>query len=313
MRVRAACDLCRARKVRCDGRLPCRLCQDLGSGCAYAPAERGGNASSALETSRPARPGPSSTSPCLVYGGHEPGCLQGKDGNDVGLRDSEGAFQPSDFGDSRPWVEIGAGSCELEHLLRGEFSSVPEAGDHGNIEILALQNQIGGDVDMTAGFFGFDVNTHSAASTHAAFFPLENGDSQILPWSPGTYHESTELQPPRPYQDIASPGSWWSSNPSRLGSLDVQQCVGHYFAKFHPLWPVVHRGTFDLKTESQHLVDSIVMIGAWESGVPSWMSIAAAVRPTLVDVLCSKSVSLHSHTGVYPPYKMNLTPFPECV
>ena len=265
---------------------------------------------STLETSHPAGPGPSSTSPCPGYGDYEPGGLQGNDGNHAELRDSEGAFQLRGFRDSRDWVEIGAGPYELENLLHGEFSSIPEAGDLENIEILTLQSEIGGDVDMTAGLFGFDVSPHSAASTHAAVFPLANGDSQLLPRSPDTFHE--EYQPPRSYQDISSPGSWWSSNPSRLGSLDVQQCVEHYFAKFHPLWPVVHRGTFDLETESQHLVDSVVMIGAWESGVPSWMGVAAAVRPTLVDVLCSKLVSLRLQ-GVYPPCNVNLTPFPACV
>ncbi|KAF5010152.1 hypothetical protein FDECE_3645 [Fusarium decemcellulare] len=53
-----------------------------------------------------------------------------------------------------------------------------------------------------------------------------------------------------------------------------QQCIILYFERFHPQWPIVHKATFDPSTATQELVSSMIMIGAWESGIESWMEIA---------------------------------------
>lgn len=54
--------------------------------------------------------------------------------------------------------------------------------------------------------------------------------------------------------------------------LAAQQCLDLYFERFHPQWPIVHRGTFYRSAAARNLISS--MIGAWESGIASWMKIA---------------------------------------
>ncbi|KAM5349647.1 hypothetical protein ACJ41O_006152 [Fusarium nematophilum] len=64
-----------------------------------------------------------------------------------------------------------------------------------------------------------------------------------------------------------------------------QECLDLYFERFHPQWPIVHRGTFDPATASRDLVSSMIMIGAWESGLEPWMEIAERWCESLVDKL----------------------------
>ncbi|KAK2753611.1 hypothetical protein FQN54_007388 [Arachnomyces sp. PD_36] len=44
--------------------------------------------------------------------------------------------------------------------------------------------------------------------------------------------------------------------------------VDIYFKDFHPTWPFLHRGTFDLSTEPCVLIQSIAMMGLWMEGSP---------------------------------------------
>ncbi|PLB35938.1 uncharacterized protein BDW47DRAFT_133178 [Aspergillus candidus] len=46
----------------------------------------------------------------------------------------------------------------------------------------------------------------------------------------------------------------------------AQDYVDIYFREFHPRWPFLHRGTFDLSHEPCILIQSIVMIGLWIEG-----------------------------------------------
>ncbi|PLN86917.1 hypothetical protein BDW42DRAFT_198376 [Aspergillus taichungensis] len=46
----------------------------------------------------------------------------------------------------------------------------------------------------------------------------------------------------------------------------AQGYVDIYFRKFHPIWPFLHRGTFDISHEPCILIQSIVMIGLWIEG-----------------------------------------------
>ncbi|KAJ3543880.1 hypothetical protein NM208_g3342 [Fusarium decemcellulare] len=59
-----------------------------------------------------------------------------------------------------------------------------------------------------------------------------------------------------------------------LDTRAFQQCIILYFERFHPQWPIVHQATFNPSTATQELVSSMIMVGAWESGVESWMEIA---------------------------------------
>ncbi|KAJ5201060.1 fungal-specific transcription factor domain-containing protein [Penicillium cf. viridicatum] len=68
-------------------------------------------------------------------------------------------------------------------------------------------------------------------------------------------------------------------------SLAVQQCLDLYFERFHPQWPIVHRSTFYPSAAAQDLISSMIMIGAWESGLASWMKIAERWGKSLVNRL----------------------------
>ncbi|KAJ5093585.1 hypothetical protein N7456_009446 [Penicillium angulare] len=46
----------------------------------------------------------------------------------------------------------------------------------------------------------------------------------------------------------------------------AQDYIDIYFREFHPIWPFLHRGTFDLSKEPCVLLQSMVMIGLWIQG-----------------------------------------------
>ncbi|KAL4993371.1 Isochorismatase family-domain-containing protein [Aspergillus recurvatus] len=45
----------------------------------------------------------------------------------------------------------------------------------------------------------------------------------------------------------------------------TQRWVDLYFTHFHPHWPILHRGTFDIAHEPPFLVQAVVMVGLWSS------------------------------------------------
>ncbi|KAL6239529.1 Isochorismatase family-domain-containing protein [Aspergillus navahoensis] len=56
------------------------------------------------------------------------------------------------------------------------------------------------------------------------------------------------------------------ASPKRVGKDKTQHCVSLYFTQFHPQWPILHRGTFDIAHEPPFLVQAVVMVGLWVSG-----------------------------------------------
>lgn len=75
-----------------------------------------------------------------------------------------------------------------------------------------------------------------------------------------------------------------------LGSLTLKHCIDVFFAKFHRLWATVHRATFNPEADDQDLVDTMAMIGAWESGIPSWMDAALALHKSITEKLRERLV-----------------------
>ncbi|CAH0050571.1 unnamed protein product [Clonostachys solani] len=67
-----------------------------------------------------------------------------------------------------------------------------------------------------------------------------------------------------------------------------QQCINTYFSRFHRLWPTVHRSTFTTESKNQDLVDSVIMIGAWLSGIGTWMETALRLHKSIMDRLAAK-------------------------
>ncbi|KAL4862773.1 hypothetical protein BDV12DRAFT_178375 [Aspergillus spectabilis] len=50
--------------------------------------------------------------------------------------------------------------------------------------------------------------------------------------------------------------------------------INCYFEIFHPRWPVIHRGTFDVQQENPLLLQSMIAIGMWTSGEQAAQSAA---------------------------------------
>ncbi|KAH6870982.1 fungal-specific transcription factor domain-containing protein, partial [Thelonectria olida] len=76
-----------------------------------------------------------------------------------------------------------------------------------------------------------------------------------------------------------------------------QQCIDTYFSRFHRVWPTVHRSTFTTESKNQDLVDSVVMIGAWLSGIDTWMEMALRLHKSVMDRLAAKLFDFSSQQG----------------
>ncbi|KAE8153607.1 C6 and C2H2 transcription factor [Aspergillus avenaceus] len=68
----------------------------------------------------------------------------------------------------------------------------------------------------------------------------------------------------------------------------AQDHVDLYFERFHPLWPFLHRGTFDLSKEPCILIQSTVMIALWVEGGPKARDSAMDLHHQLCSALRSQ-------------------------
>ena len=57
--------------------------------------------------------------------------------------------------------------------------------------------------------------------------------------------------------------------------------INCYFEIFHPRWPLIHRGTFDVQQENPSLLQSMMAIGMWTSGEQSAQSAAVELNNKL--------------------------------
>ncbi|KAK7428857.1 hypothetical protein QQZ08_004627 [Neonectria magnoliae] len=94
-----------------------------------------------------------------------------------------------------------------------------------------------------------------------------------------------------------------STPPQHYFSVDspaFQQCLDTYFERFHHQWPIVHQSSFKPMLENRDLVNSMVMVGAWESGIASWMEMALHWNESLLNKLSKHTVGLpHSSESEY--------------
>ncbi|RAL08048.1 C2H2 type zinc finger domain protein [Aspergillus homomorphus CBS 101889] len=79
-------------------------------------------------------------------------------------------------------------------------------------------------------------------------------ESEAVPHSVTTSPSFTAVSP-----DLPSP----EESPT-----NIQPYVDAYFDKFHPIWPFVHRATFDLVREPPFLLQCVTMLGLWVTGDP---------------------------------------------
>ena len=54
-----------------------------------------------------------------------------------------------------------------------------------------------------------------------------------------------------------------------------------YFETFHPSWPFIHQGSFDIRRETPFLVQSMIVIGLWATREPSAQSAAVELHGKL--------------------------------
>ncbi|KAJ5409341.1 uncharacterized protein N7487_003700 [Penicillium crustosum] len=54
-----------------------------------------------------------------------------------------------------------------------------------------------------------------------------------------------------------------------------------YFETFHPSWPFIHKGSFDIRRETPFLVQSMIVIGLWVTKEPSAQSAAVELHGKL--------------------------------
>lgn len=69
---------------------------------------------------------------------------------------------------------------------------------------------------------------------------------------------------------------------SELRYLEKEkQCIEIYFDVFHPHWPFVHRGSFNIRRETPLLIQSMAAIGLWVSEEEHMRSAASELHNKL--------------------------------
>ncbi|KAH6975702.1 fungal-specific transcription factor domain-containing protein [Ilyonectria destructans] len=97
------------------------------------------------------------------------------------------------------------------------------------------------------------------------------------------------------------PDAETTARPASLFPLDshaLKVCLDTFFAKFHRLWPAVHRSTFNPESENADLVDSMAMIGAWESRIGPWKDVALHLHKSIMEKLQKKLFDFSSDDEV---------------
>lgn len=83
---------------------------------------------------------------------------------------------------------------------------------------------------------------------------------------------------------VSSPGlasSPTHSDSQSAGSDKGEKHIDLYFEAFHPVWPFIHRGSFNIHRETPLLLQSMTVIGLWCSGEKSFQSAAVELHEKL--------------------------------
>lgn len=73
-------------------------------------------------------------------------------------------------------------------------------------------------------------------------------------------------------------------------SEKLQHFLKLYFELFHPHWPFIHKGSFNESNETALLVQSMVVIGMWATGVQSTQSAAIDLHAILNSAIYQQRV-----------------------
>ncbi|KAE8388980.1 hypothetical protein BDV23DRAFT_157853 [Aspergillus alliaceus] len=119
----------------------------------------------------------------------------------------------------------------------------------------------------------------------------------------------SDLQRPPDIQvGSALPKSNISNSTSDVSRWVAHDYVDIYFKVFHPVWPFIHQGTFDLPKEPCILIQSIVMIGLWIEGgqnardaaVDLHHKLCTAIRAQMDQWFIPESRSLQNTSTCWP-------------
>jgi len=74
-----------------------------------------------------------------------------------------------------------------------------------------------------------------------------------------------------------------------------RQALQLYFELFHPHWPFIHQGSFNVLSETPLLLQAMVAIGLWVSGEQSAQSVAIDLHKMLNVAILQQKVRQYSH------------------
>ncbi|PKX97579.1 C2H2 type zinc finger domain protein [Aspergillus novofumigatus IBT 16806] len=97
---------------------------------------------------------------------------------------------------------------------------------------------------------------------------------------------------------------------SRQGNPKNAETLGYveiYFEKFHPVWPLLHRATFEPSQEPPILLQSVVMMGMWMTGDEKMQCHAVKLHDKLSSLVYEqrdKWAAISSESEVQSPWPM---------
>ncbi|OJI91620.1 hypothetical protein ASPTUDRAFT_164902 [Aspergillus tubingensis CBS 134.48] len=113
--------------------------------------------------------------------------------------------------------------------------------------------------------------------------PRQRQDQQVQ-ISESTYLLQTSQSP----EDQPSPFSALPSVEDHDSTTRFTPYIHLYFAHFHPLWPILHRATFNPSDEPLLLLQAVSMIGLWVSDEPSAREVAIGLHRKLGSAILSQ-------------------------
>lgn len=63
-----------------------------------------------------------------------------------------------------------------------------------------------------------------------------------------------------------------------------------YFRKLHPHWPILHQNTFQSKTQSEQLVQAVLVVALWMTDTAKTRQLAECQHDMMVEIQCKNSV-----------------------
>lgn len=95
------------------------------------------------------------------------------------------------------------------------------------------------------------------------------------------FDENDSIETERPVSSTYIASSLKDDEIQSNHSDKKEQYIGLYFKDFHPFWPFIHRGSFNVHRETPLLLQSMTVLGLWCSGEKSSQSAAVELHEKL--------------------------------